>query len=97
MQHYGKLSYPYWWAHQDLNLGPLGYEPIALTAELWAPNLGQKRKDYFQAHICLEKSKPNKLNCEEKIFIPILGEQIAVSLIRLPIGITRVYPPGRST
>lgn len=25
-----------WWAHQDLNLGPLGYEPIALTAELWA-------------------------------------------------------------
>jgi hypothetical protein len=26
-----------WWAHQDLNLGPLGYEPIALTAELWAP------------------------------------------------------------
>ena len=20
-----------WWAHQDLNLGPLGYEPIALT------------------------------------------------------------------
>src|SRR5437899_3132417 len=26
----------FWWAHQDLNLGPLGYEPIALTAELWA-------------------------------------------------------------
>jgi hypothetical protein len=25
-----------WWAHQDLNLGPLGYEPIALTTELWA-------------------------------------------------------------
>ncbi len=28
----------YWWAHRDLNLGPLGYEPIALTAELWAHN-----------------------------------------------------------
>jgi hypothetical protein len=26
-----------WWAHQDLNLGPFGYEPIALTPELWAP------------------------------------------------------------
>ena len=24
------------WAHQDLNLGPTGYEPAALTAELWA-------------------------------------------------------------
>ncbi len=20
-----------WWAHQDLNLGPFGYEPTALT------------------------------------------------------------------
>ena len=20
-----------WWAHQDLNLGPTGYEPVALT------------------------------------------------------------------
>ncbi len=24
------------WAHQDLNLGPTGYEPVALPAELWA-------------------------------------------------------------
>jgi hypothetical protein len=25
------------WAHQDLNLGPAGYEPAALNlAELWA-------------------------------------------------------------
>ena len=26
-----------WWAHQDSNLGQAGYEPAALTAELWAP------------------------------------------------------------
>ena len=25
-----------WWAHQDSNLGQTGYEPAALTAELWA-------------------------------------------------------------
>jgi len=25
-----------WWAHQDSNLGRTGYEPAALTAELWA-------------------------------------------------------------
>jgi hypothetical protein len=25
-----------WWAHPDLNQGPSGYEPVALTAELWA-------------------------------------------------------------
>jgi hypothetical protein len=24
------------WAHQDSNLGQAGYEPAALTAELWA-------------------------------------------------------------
>ena len=24
------------WAHQDSNLGRAGYEPAALTAELWA-------------------------------------------------------------
>ena len=24
------------WAHEDSNLGPTGYEPAALTAELWA-------------------------------------------------------------
>ena len=28
-----------WWAHQDSNLGQAGYEPAALTAELWAPLL----------------------------------------------------------
>src|SRR5947208_8080191 len=26
-----------WWVHQDSNLGPAGYEPVALTAELWTP------------------------------------------------------------
>src|SRR3989338_7493792 len=25
-----------WWAHQDSNLGPTGYEPVALPTELWA-------------------------------------------------------------
>ena len=25
-----------WWAHPDLNQGPSGYEPVALTAELRA-------------------------------------------------------------
>ena len=25
-----------WWAHQDSNLEPDGYEPSALTIELWA-------------------------------------------------------------
>ena len=25
-----------WWAHQDSNLGQAGYEPAALTTELWA-------------------------------------------------------------
>ena len=24
------------WAHQDSNLGPTGYEPVALPTELWA-------------------------------------------------------------
>jgi hypothetical protein len=28
------------WAHQDSNLGQAGYEPAALTAELWARTLG---------------------------------------------------------
>ena len=27
------------WAHQDSNLGPTGYEPVALPAELWAPRV----------------------------------------------------------
>ena len=31
-----QLAGPVRWAHQDLNLGPTGYEPAALTAELWA-------------------------------------------------------------
>lgn len=24
-----------WWVHQGSNLGPTGYEPVALTTELW--------------------------------------------------------------
>ena len=31
-----------WWAHQDSNLGPSGYEPPALTTELWAPDRSGK-------------------------------------------------------
>ena len=32
-----------WWAHQDSNLGQTGYEPAALTAELWARALDTPR------------------------------------------------------
>jgi hypothetical protein len=31
-----RSSHVGWWAHKDLNLGQTGYEPVALTAELWA-------------------------------------------------------------
>lgn len=32
---------PIWgWAHLDSNQGPTGYEPAALTAELWAQGSG---------------------------------------------------------
>ena len=31
-------SEEYWWARQDLNLGPTDYESAALTAELQARN-----------------------------------------------------------
>ena len=30
-----------WWARQDSNLRPIGYEPTALTAELQAPVSGE--------------------------------------------------------
>ena len=30
----GVAMYPSWWAHQDSNLGPAGYEPVALPTEL---------------------------------------------------------------
>ena len=30
------------WAHLDSNQGPTGYEPAALTAELWAPQGPQR-------------------------------------------------------
>ena len=33
-----KSRLPFWWVHQDSNLGPAGYEPVALTAELWTPD-----------------------------------------------------------
>ncbi len=29
-------SFNSWWANQDLNLGPSGYEPVALPTELLA-------------------------------------------------------------
>ncbi len=42
-----------WWAHQDSNLGPTGYEPVALTTELWA--LLVERETRFElAILCLE-------------------------------------------
>ena len=34
------------WAHQDSNLEPTGYEPVALTVELWAQcSIGKERVD----------------------------------------------------
>src|SRR5687767_3791472 len=35
MGHLHGASASGWWVHQDSNLGPAGYEPVALTAELW--------------------------------------------------------------
>lgn len=32
-----------WWAHQDSNLERAGYEPAALTIELWARTNSQQR------------------------------------------------------
>ena len=32
----GNLPFKYWWAQQDSNLGPAGYEPEALPTELSA-------------------------------------------------------------
>ena len=41
------------WAHQGSNLGPTGYEPVALTTELWA--LMMERETRFElAILCLE-------------------------------------------
>ena len=33
---------PEMWAHLDLNQGPAGYEPVALTAELWTQSAPPK-------------------------------------------------------
>src|SRR4051812_9391981 len=34
-----------WWVHQDSNLGPAGYEPVALTAELWTRTRDSSKRD----------------------------------------------------
>ena len=34
--HAARLGARRWWAHQDSNLEQAGYEPAALTVELWA-------------------------------------------------------------
>ncbi len=34
--HLGQILYGKWWAQQDLNLRPTGYEPVALPTELCA-------------------------------------------------------------
>ena len=56
-----------WWVHQDSNLGPAGYEPVALTAELWArrvcrggrdgrpATLGRAGQEYWQREHSLER------------------------------------------
>jgi hypothetical protein len=37
------------WAHQDLNLGPAGYEPAALNqAELWAHEDASSHREWYQ-------------------------------------------------
>src|SRR6185503_17060812 len=35
----GLAVYTNWWAHQDSNLEQAGYEPAALTVELWARSI----------------------------------------------------------
>ena len=42
------------WAHQDSNLGPTGYEPAALAAELWAPHSpSTKDRNLLEREGCL--------------------------------------------
>ena len=40
---YNITHYRYWWARQDSNLQPSGYEPLALTIELRARSVRQRR------------------------------------------------------
>ena len=44
-----------WWAHQGSNLGPTGYEPVALPAELWAlvSNFTFKKERLFNSYMSL--------------------------------------------
>ena len=43
--HSNQLNYrAMWWAFRDLNPGPIGYEPTALTTELKALNLYKLRE-----------------------------------------------------
>ena len=44
------------WAHLDSNQGPTGYEPAALTAELWAQRFERRTARSFgksRAHVAL--------------------------------------------
>jgi hypothetical protein len=41
-----------WWVHQDSNLGPAGYEPVALTAELWTRTGDSTEKNEAAAGSC---------------------------------------------
>ena len=38
-----------WWVHLDSNQGPAGYEPVALTAELWTRTAAQADEHLYQA------------------------------------------------
>jgi hypothetical protein len=42
-----------WWAHQDSNLGPTGYEPVALPLS-YGPSLMERETRLELAILCLE-------------------------------------------
>ena len=50
-----------WWVHQDSNLGPAGYEPVALTAELWTLRIGDSTSILLNRRRPMEKSIPPSL------------------------------------
>ena len=52
------------WVHQDSNLEPIGYEPTALTIELWTPS-------YFSA--AHPRGKTKRVTGFEPVLTPWKG------------------------
>ena len=86
-----------WWAHLDLNQGPTGYEPAALTTELWARRPGPGARGPGLLHYLLHWRIVSRVETPYRRPMPV-GRRTGLSVAVVAVlAVSTAFGDGQTT